>query len=172
MRIAKLSLFITIFAIFLYSCGNSDNSNDQSSDDNSVVVGDDYVDDANDYASDNYTQPSDDQQGCGFAIETVDDFIYYAIPEGMPKTFESDAGIYLFFREDGTMAGGGPGGEETMWEGNWYFESASPTGMIVFSVTMPASDNSYQMEGAYYVEFFPDDGALIFNCEDFYITNY
>ncbi|MCP4439598.1 MAG: hypothetical protein GY810_11705 [Aureispira sp.] len=101
-------------------------------------------------------------QSCGFAVETKENFLSYV----GSSTFESEEGNYLFFRADGTMAGGGNAGEGSMWEANWDFEAGTPTGKIVFTITMEPGEGS-PLSGAHNVEIFPDDGALIFNCVDY-----
>jgi len=70
----------------------------------------------------------------------------------------------MFFRKDGTMAGGGPGGEETMWEAKWEFSG----NMMNVTVTMPPSESGKALSGSVKVEMFPDDGALILNGTDYF----
>ncbi|MBN2894222.1 MAG: hypothetical protein JXL97_20290 [Bacteroidales bacterium] len=162
MRKIKFFAFIS-FAMLLFACGgSSDSSNNE----------DETTDDKNVTTVDNESNDVTYQESCGFPIESVEDFLYYTVPDGMPSTFESNDGIYVFFREDGTMAGGGPTGEESMWEADWSFQPGNPTGVIVIDITMQATDRTYEMGGAYNVEFFPDDAALIFNCVDFIRQDY
>lgn len=173
MRKIKFSILFISLAMFIFSCGSSTNENEDKETTADVEVIDDVeAENTEDYTTSDVNQPKGEPYGCGFAIENVDAFLSYVTPDGMPYTFESEAGQYIFFREDGSVAGGGPDGEPMMWEGTWSFVPESPTGMINIQITMQASDPSFQLSGAYYVEYFPDDAALIFNCVDFYKTDY
>ncbi len=170
MKKTKLTLiFISILAMFLFACGGSSDTNhdEDETTNNSEVVNEKETTNTEIELNELTTQES-----CGFAIESKEDFLYYVVSEGVPATFENSDGIYIFFREDGTMAGGGPTGEGSMWEANWTFTPGALTGTITFEITMGASDGSYQMGGAYNVEYFPDDSALIFNCVDFIKQDY
>lgn len=185
MKKNKLNIIFISLALFLFACGGC-SSNSQKAKavivqaDNDKVIINDYDNTEtegnekdtinNNEIENDYEIENDD--ACGFPIKTRESFVNYVAQEDMPATFESNEGVYLFFRKDGTMAGGGPKGEETMWEANWSFQPATPTGIIVFEITMEANDKSYQMEGSYNVEIFPDDGAIIFNCIDFYTEAY
>lgn len=108
-------------------------------------------------------------QECGFPIHSRADFLYYV---DNFATFEDANGNAIFFRKDGTMGGSGLDGEPSMWEANWRFEAGKPTGKIIFTLTMSPANGYFFMNGAYHVEYFPDDAALIFNCKDFIKQNY
>lgn len=173
MKKSKISIIFLSFAMmFLFACGggttneNSDeNSHDQEVSENTTS---NEMETTNEVA-----QPeNENKSGCGFEIASVEDFLYYVAPEGIPATFESESGDYLFFREDGTMAGGNANGESSMWEANWEFVPATPTGKIKFTVTMQPSDDSHFLSGQYHVEYFPDDAALIFDCVDYFKQDY
>jgi hypothetical protein len=91
--------------------------------------------------------------------------------EGMPRTWESDDDspyAYFFFRPDGSMAGGGEGGEESMWEAKWEFVS----GQLTVKPTMQASDGTQALSGTYKVSYFPDDSALTVGERDYYLSEY
>jgi len=175
MKKIKLSIILISFAMFLFSCGGGTDANNNegettnnNEENNEVVEGDvtNNVETTNVENNEVVNEPT--QESCGFPIETVEDFLYYVAPDGLPATFESSNGLYIFFRADGTMAGGGPTGEESMWEANWEFQPSSPTGMIVLNITMEATNTAYQFgNGGYNVEYFPDDNALVINCVDF-----
>jgi hypothetical protein len=161
MKKCKLSINIISLFIFLVACGDGSSNSQKAKPVKTKIVNDKGIE--NDY--DNTIIESDD--ACGFPVKTRDSFVKYVAQEDLPATFENNEGVYLSFRSNGTMTGGGPEGEETIWEANWSFQPATPTGIIVFEITVEGNDKSYQMEGSYNVEIFPDDGAIIFNCVDF-----
>lgn len=109
--------------------------------------------------------------GCGFAIQARDDFLSYVTNGDLPATYESTNGNYLFFRSDGTVAGGGYSGEPSLWEADWTFAPGDPTGKLEISLTTPPSTTEWHLNGTYHVEIFPDDAALILNCVDFIETD-
>ncbi len=161
-------LFLTLMfmtTLFLFSCGGSSDTDESATD--SLAV------------SENIDQPTDEEQttenkkiqDCGFPIESRENFLSYVAPEGKPKTFQSDKGDYMFFRADGTMAGGGNDGEGSMWEAKWEFKKGEITGQIIFTVTMEPGIGK-ALSGEYNVEMFPDDGALILNCVDYFETKF
>lgn len=124
--------------------------------------------------ADDSSQPGvlDQVSGCGFPVNTREHFISYVMNGDMPATFESTNGNYLFFRSDGTMAGGGQGGESSLWEANWQFTSGEPTGQIHLTATTPPEVGGWYLDGAYNLEIFPDEGSLILNCVDFFRTDF
>ncbi len=154
-----LTFLFIIPAFLLFSCGGTSTE--------------EATEEANDQAFEG--EIADDNSGekivdCGFPIATKEDFINYVAPEGNPKTFQAENGDYFFFRADGTMAGGGNNGEGSMWEANWTFQTGELTGQIVFTVTMEPNEGNRFLKSAYNVEMFPDDGALILNCVDYFQT--
>jgi len=153
-----LTILLIIPVFFFFSCGAS--SSDQATEETTEeAIEGEIADDVEAKIVD-----------CGFPIASKTDFINYVLSDGMPKTFQAENGDYLFFRADGTMAGGGNDGEGSMWEANWSFSAGDPTGQITFTVTMEAGTGSKALSGAYNVEMFPDDGALILNCVDYFQT--
>ncbi len=90
----------------------------------------------------------------------------YVAPSGTPKTFVADNGEAIFFRADGSVAGSGNAGEESMWEGNWVFESGDAS-LITVEITMQP-DNGSPLSGSYKVEMFSDEGALFLNCVNYF----
>ncbi len=157
----KLFFTLLIFSCFVIftSCGNS--NSDETKNEKTTTQ-----------EKDNSNTTSNKKESCGFPIETEKDFLNYVIIDGSPKTFESAEGEYIFFTADGTMGGGGASGEGSMWEADWKFKSGSPTGQIIFTVTMEGNSEAKELKGAYNVEIFPDDGALILNCVDYYEVRY
>jgi len=76
---------------------------------------------------------------------------------------------YIFFRSDGTVAGGGNGGEPSLWEGQWTFKNGA-IGQLNVSITMEPSIGK-TLSGTYKVHIFPDDAVLSLNCVDYIMSN-
>lgn len=148
----KLFFFFLSILLFVFvSCGsnsNKENTNNGETNDNEVVNEENNVSD--------------------FAITSKENFLQYVLDEqGMPKTFENQYMSYLFFRADGTMAGGGASGESSMWEGNWDFNG----GKLLIQITMQPTEGQ-TISGDITVEMFPDNGSIILNGEEYYPSQY
>ena len=159
-----MSLLI-LSSVFMFSCGGGES--EETTDDVSTEM----VADESGVEEMATTDNANEAQSCGFAIESKEDFLSYVLNGDMPKTFETKDGEYLFFRADGSMGGGGMDGEPTLWEADWMFQPGTPTGQIVFTITTEPTTGT-ALSGAYNVEMFPDDGALILNCVDYLLTEY
>lgn len=70
---------------------------------------------------------AENQDTAAEAVKTTDevsppsgpDVSLFVNVQGTPHTWVAQNGDYIFFREDGTLAGGGADGEESMYEGEW-----------------------------------------------------
>lgn len=102
-------LFVSILSLLLvfglWSCAN-DAATDESQSDSTSVEADAPEADAEAATAD---APAD------LTANFTDD-------NDEPYTWEDGEGNYMFFRSDGSFAGGGPGGEESMYEGQWKME--------------------------------------------------
>ncbi len=105
----------------------------------------------------------------GFMLKTKEAFLDY-IYQGAEdvKTYENADGQYLFFRKDGTMAGGRPGGEETMWEATWKYNG----NVMNVAITMAPGSGTPAVSGDVKVEMFPDEGILILNGKDYKVAKF
>jgi len=176
----KNTIFTLLFllgSLLLASCGGT--PSDEAEEQNDSLASTQMLDENGETSSDSENLGNSDSeesvattQDCGFPIASRSDFLNYVCPEGKPKTYQTDSGDYLFFRTDGTMAGGGNDGEGSMWEAKWTFQQNGAGGQIVFVVTMEPGVAGTPLKGTHKVEMFPDDGVLILNCVDYYVTEW
>jgi len=152
----KNRIIISLFAIamiLIQACGGSSNSSTEKKGDSTLTKTNDVK-----------TAESDNDD---FKLTNKEDFLNYVVAgDGTPKTFQSKANNYLFFRKDGTTAGGGNGGEGSMWEGTWVFEGKN----LVIKINKGFEDNGKLFAGSHKIGYFPDDNALIIDGVD-YILN-
>lgn len=151
-----LSSLLTLFLIiFISACTGSSDSNESNSDTSNVETNTET--ETNVETNSNSEISMDDD----FVVGTKDYFLEKITDsEDVPVTYESESKDYFFFRPDGTMAGGGDGGEETMWEANWTFENGKLT-----------IDNG-PIKGSFIIKYFPDDGAIQINGVDYFRTSW
>jgi len=148
----KSFFLVLLLSFFLFSCGGGGSESDEADSTATQEV-----------VSEELPDEMLESQPCGFPIESKENFLSYTVIDDTPKTFTSNDGVYIFFRPDGTMAGGS-GDESTVWEAKWEYKN----NQIIITVTAQPSQGK-ALSGAYNVEMFPDDGALILNCVDYYV---
>jgi len=150
----KIFLFLTAsLFVFMVSCGGNSNKNTEK--------------ESNDV--ENVNKSDEETSVKGFkALADVQDFLIYVVDgQGMPNTFESEMQDYLFFRADGSMAGGGPEGESSMWEATWRFEGQS----LIIDITMKG-DIEPPVSGKVDFKVNSENGGIMLNGTEYYISAY
>jgi len=138
---------LAIALLFIQACGGSSGNSENTGDSTQIVT------------SNTSEEESDD-----FKLVDKESFLAYVVDDaGMPRTFESAAQNYLFFRKDGSVAGGGADGEGSMWEGTWTYEGKN----LVIKINPGFEENGKLFAGSHRIGYFPDDNALIINGVDY-----
>jgi len=154
MKCKRISFFaFVLFACISWGCQDSTNQAnkaDEGSSSENTTEAQNTEKDVMKVSPPENPEPTQDD----FAIMSKDDFVARVIDhKGNPLTWEAQNQDYIFFRADGSMAGGGVDGEGSMWEGTWIFENGQLT------VTSD-SELAKNQVGTYRVRYYPDDGAL------------
>lgn len=183
MKSKYLAILFIASSFFLFSCGSETSDYEEESLETTIEETNEVSAEAENLIfestenvnnevieSDNLASSVAGTQSCGFAFETKDDFVNYVTPSGNPRTFVAENGEAIFFRADGSIGGSGDAGEESMWEGSWVFQNGTAS-VISIAITMQPSNGS-PLSGSYKVEMFPDEGALILNCVDYFEVIY